>query len=275
MVNRPSFCDQLERSWQERSSLVCVGLDPLPDRLPDPVARDRRGVLDFCTAIVDAVADVVCAFKPQVAHFAAIGAESGLADLIDHIHRRHPGVPVILDAKRGDIGSTARRYAVEAFERYDADAVTANPYLGPESLRPFLDWPGRGVVVLCRTSNPDSAWLQDYPAGDPVYLRVARAAAEWNSDGNVMLVTGATYPDELARIRAAVGDMGLLVPGIGAQGGDLEATLGAGLRADGRGLVVATSRAVLYASPGADFAAAARAAAVELRDAINAARRPS
>jgi orotidine-5'-phosphate decarboxylase len=272
-MDRPSFAVQLDRAWEERDSLVCVGLDPLPERLPAGLTRDRRGVRDFCAAIVDAVADVVCAFKPQAAHFAALGAEDELAELIALIHHRHPGVPVILDAKRGDIGSTAERYADEAFCRYDADAVTVNPYLGPDSLGPFLARPGRGVVVLCRTSNPDGGWLQDHPADDPLYLRVARAAVGWNRDGNVMLVTGATYPEQLARIRSEVGDMPLLVPGIGAQGGDLEATLAAGLRADGRGLVISTSRAVLYASAGADFATAARTAAVALRDAVNAARR--
>lgn len=227
------------------------------------------GVLSFCCAIVDAVADVVCAFKPQIAHFAALGAESELAALIAYIHERHPRVPVILDAKRGDMGATAERYAIEAFDRYHADAVTVNPYLGPESLRPFLRRADRGVVVLCRTSNPESAWLQDFPASDPVYLRVARAAVDWNTAGNVLLVAGATYPDELRRIRSVVGDMTLLVPGVGAQGGAVPDVVAAGRNRHGSGLIINASRSVLYASAANDFAEAARTAATSLRDEIN------
>jgi len=238
-----------------------------------PAHFTDRGVLAFCCGIVDAVADVVCAFKPQIAHFAALGAESELAALIAYIHEHHPAVPVILDAKRSDMGATAERYAIEAFDRYRADAVTVNPYLGPESLQPFLRRTDRGVIVLCRTSNPESAWLQDFPVGDPVYLRVARAAVDWNAAGNVMLVAGATYPDELRRIRAVVGDMTLLVPGVGAQGGEVRAVLTAGLDSRGTGLVINASRSVLYAfrANGVpnDFAKAARIAAIALRDEIN------
>ncbi len=234
---------------------------------------DAKGILRFCCEVADAVADLVCAFKPQIAHFAARGAEDALAALIEHIHVHHPGVPVILDAKRGDMGATAEHYAIEAFDRYQADAVTVNPYLGPESLRPFLRRIDRGTVVLCRTSNPESAWLQDYPAGDPVFLRVARAAAEWNEHGNVLLVAGATYPDELRRIREVVGEMTLLVPGVGAQGGDVAAVVAAGANSAGSGLVINASRSVLFASRGSDFQAAARREAASLRDQINAARR--
>ncbi len=269
---RAAFADQLRNAEAKCDSLLCVGLDPLPDAMPTGF-DGAAGALEFCSAIVDAVADRVCAFKPQIAHFAALGAEGELATLIDYIHTRHPDIPVILDAKRGDMGATAERYAIEAFDRYRADAVTVNPYLGPESLRPFLKRADRGVVVLCRTSNPESAWLQDYPAADPVYLRVARAAASWNVAGNVMLVAGATYPDELRRIRSAVVDMTLLVPGVGSQGGDVAAVVHAGLNSRGSGLVINASRSVLYASKGSDFAQAARAAAVELRDEINELRR--
>jgi orotidine-5'-phosphate decarboxylase len=230
---------------------------------------DSGGVLAFCCGIVDAVADIVCAFKPQIAHFAALGAEAELAAVIAYVHEHHPGVPVILDAKRSDMGATAERYAIEAFDRYQADAVTVNPYLGPESLRPFLRRTDRGVIVLCRTSNPESAWLQDFPVSDPVYLRVARAAVDWNTAGNVMLVAGATYPDELRRIRAVVGDMTLLVPGVGAQGGDVPALVAAGINRRGAGLVINASRSVLYASRANDFAEAARTAAIALRDEIN------
>jgi orotidine-5'-phosphate decarboxylase len=269
---RPPFVAQLQAAQAAQNSLLCVGLDPLPDAMPAAFGGPA-GILEFCCAIADAVADRVCAFKPQIAHFAALGAEAALASLIEHIHARHPTVPVILDAKRGDMGATAERYAAEAFDRYRADAVTVNPYLGPESLRPFLRRTDRGTVVLCRTSNPESAWLQDYPADDPLFLRVARAAAQWNEHGNVLLVAGATYPEELRRIRDVVGDMTLLVPGVGAQGGDVAAVVEAGATHAGGGLVINASRSVLYASKDEDFAEAARREATSLRDQINSARR--
>jgi orotidine-5'-phosphate decarboxylase len=240
--------------------------------MPTRYRDDPDGVLEFCCSIADAVADQVCAFKPQAAHFGALGAESQLQRLIAHLKRRHPDIPVILDAKRGDIGSTAERYAVEAYDRYGADAVTVNPLLGPESVQPYLARQDRGVVVLCRTSNADSGWLQDAPADDPLYLKVARAALDWNNNGNVMLVAGATYPEQLAAIRALVGDLPLLVPGVGSQGGDVRAVLEAGLTNAGTGLAINVSRAVLYASPGDDFAEAAAAKATLLREEINATR---
>jgi orotidine-5'-phosphate decarboxylase len=225
-------------------------------------------LFDFCAAVVDATADLVCAFKPQIAYFAARGAEVELARLIRYVHERYPDVPVILDAKRGDIGDTARLYSLEAFERYDADAVTVNPYLGKESIEPYRAYRDRGVIVLCRTSNPDSGWLQDYPTGEPVFLRVAEAAAEWNQHGNLLLVAGATYAEDLRRIRAVAGDLPLLVPGIGAQGGDLAAVVEAGLDSRGHGLIINASRSVLYAGSGNAFAEAARAEAMALRDEI-------
>jgi len=254
--------------------MLCVGLDPDFERLPATyLAREKSqgdGVLTFCCDIADATADLVCAFKPQIAYFAALGKEDQLRRLIDYLHEKHPGVAVILDAKRGDIGSTARLYAVEAFERYAADAVTVNPYLGSESVQPYLEYQDRGVIVLCRTSNADSAWLQNYPEDEPVYLRVARAAVQWNSAGNVMLVAGATYPEELARIREVVGDMPLLVPGVGAQGGDLAAVVQNGADSTGHGLVINASRSVLYAGEaGGNLAANAHEAAAELRDEIS------
>ena len=273
VTDRPPFIEQIQQGWADRHSLLCVGLDPDLTRIPEAYTDGANRIADsisaFCRDIVDATADLVCAFKPQIAYFAALGLESELAELISYIHRQHPGIPVILDAKRGDIGATAALYAREAFQRFDADAVTVNPYLGEESIKPFLAFEGRGVIVLCRTSNPDSAWLQQYPdAESPVYLRVARAAAEWNEAGNVMLVAGATYPEELGRIRESVGDMPLLVPGIGAQGGDLEAVLKVGADADGRGLVINASRAVLYADA-EDPGAGARSAAESLRAEIS------
>lgn len=265
---RPSFAEQLRTCEQNHNSLVCVGLDPLPDSMPSGF-EGSEGVYTFCRSIVDSVADLVCAFKPQIAHFAALGAERELAALIEYIHRHHPAVPVILDAKRGDVGATAERYAIELFDRYQADAATVNPYLGPESLRPYLKRTDRGVFILCRTSNPENAWLQDFPSNDPVYLRVARAAAEWNESGNVMLVVGATYPADLGRVRSIIGDMTVLVPGVGSQGGDVAAAVKAGLNSRRSGLIVNASRSVLYASKGPDFAEAARSTARALRDQIN------
>jgi orotidine-5'-phosphate decarboxylase len=265
---RAPFAEQLKTSEQNNTSLVCVGLDPLPDLMPSSF-DGAEGAFEFCRRIVDATADLVSTFKPQAAHFGALGAERELKALIDYIHDRHPRVPVILDAKRGDVGATAERYAIEVFDRYGADAVTVNPYLGPESLRPFLKRADRGVFILCRTSNPENAWLQNHPESDPVFLKVARAAAEWNVTGNVMLVVGATYPGELRLVRDVVGDMSLLVPGIGTQGGDVDAAVKAGINSHASGLVVNASRSVLYASRGADFERAARDAVMSLRNDIN------
>jgi len=271
-----SFIGQLQRSWRTNGSLVCVGLDPEPSRIPSALRDSPDALFAFCRAIVDATADLVCCFKPQIAHFAAQRAEGALERLIAHIHERHPGVPVILDAKRGDIGSTAQYYAAEAFDRYGADAVTANPYLGRDSVQPYLDRADRGVVVLCRTSNPGARDLQDLVvadgggAGVPLYQRVAAMVArEWNGNGNCALVVGATYPRELAEVRAIVGDMPLLVPGVGAQGGDVAAVVHNGKNSAGAGLIISSSRAILYASSGDDFAAAARRATETLRADIN------
>ena len=276
------FIGQLQDAWTRNASLLCVGLDPEPPRYPRALQAAPDRVFEFCRAIVDATADLVCCFKPQIAHFAAQRAELALERLIAHIHERHPGIPVILDAKRGDIGSTAQFYAVEAFDRYGADAVTANPYLGRDSVQPFLDRGDRGVILLCRTSNPGARDLQDLLVPDgaggsrPLYRHVAEIVArEWNANGNCALVVGATYPRELAEVRALVGEMPLLVPGVGAQGGDVEGVLRNGASVDGSGLIISSSRAILYADSGDDFAAAARRAAAALRDQINAARRRS
>jgi len=232
-------------------------------------------MVDFCCRIVDATAPYVCAFKPQIAYFAAAGAEAALERIITYVHDNHPLLPVILDAKRGDVGSTARQYAREAFERYDADAVTVNPLLGPESVEPFLEYPERGVILLCRTSNPGSDWLQLQPAEDPLYLRVAQAALDWNRNDNLMLVAGATQPAELARIRERVGDMPLLVPGVGAQGGDLQAVLARGCDSRGQGLVINSARGVIFAGEGTpdydqSFDRAAGEAAAALQRAVSA-----
>ena len=189
--------------------------------------------------------------------------------MIEYVHDTYPEIPVILDAKRGDIGSTAELYAKEAFVRYNADAVTVNPFLGKESIQPFLEYFDRGTVILCRTSNPDSDWLQDSSESEPAYLKIARAASEWRKTSDVLLVAGATYPDEISAIRKVAPGVTLLIPGVGTQGGDLEKAMKAGLEAGG-GLIINASRSILYASSGEDFAIAARVAAMELRDSINA-----
>jgi len=271
------FVERLQQSWQRSNSLLCVGLDPEPGRIPAPLQGHADAVFEFCRAIVDATADLVCCFKPQIAHFAAQGAEDALQRLIAHIHRQHPGVLVILDAKRGDIGSTAQHYATEAFERYAADAVTLNPYLGKDSLQPFLARADKGAIILCHTSNPGAADLQELAVADetggskPLYVHIAeRIALDWNANRNCALVIGATYPQQLAQVRRAVGDeMPLLVPGVGAQGGDVAAVVHNGKNSSGTGLIVSTSRAVLYAAADERFAESARAAAAALRDQIN------
>ena len=266
-----TFIEALRKRWTDANTLVCVGLDPEPARFPAHLRDDPDAVFSFCQAIVDATADLACAFKPQIAHFAALGAEYALQRIVAHVHQSHPGVPVILDSKRGDIGSTAQHYVTEAFERYAADAVTVNPYLGRDSVQPFLDRADKGVVVLCRTSNPGAGDLQDLEVdGKPLYQHVAaKVANEWNAHGNCLLVVGATWPQQLAQVRAIVGDVPFLVPGVGAQGGDVAAMVANGRTADGTGLVVSSSRAILYAGNDADFADAARAAAKDLRDEIN------
>ena len=260
---------QLRSAWATSGSMLCVGLDPDPARLP---AAAHGSIVDFCTAIVDATADTVCAFKPQIAYFAAAGAEVELERVCAYIRDRYPHVLLLLDAKRGDIGPTAQQYAVEAFDRYGAHAVTVNPYLGTDSVEPFLRHPNGGVFVLCRTSNPGSGDFQSLSVdGEPLYQHVARRVAlEWSEIGECGLVVGATYPDELRQVRAIVGDLPLLVPGVGAQGGDVDATVAAGLDSTCYGMVINSSRAVLYASSGDDFAAAARSEAIATRDAIRA-----
>jgi orotidine-5'-phosphate decarboxylase len=269
------FTQQLAHAWETNDSLVCVGLDPEIERFPAHMRGAASPIFQFNRAIVDATHDLVCAYKPQFAHYAAYEAEDQLERTIEYIHRTYPGLPVILDAKRGDIGNTAERYAIEAFERYAADAVTVNPYLGGDSLEPFLRHADKGVLVLCRTSNPGAGELQDLVVGHrPLYQVVAELAARrWNSRGNCLLVVGATYPRELAEVRELVGEMPLLVPGVGAQGGDVAQAVQSGQTRSGAGLIVSSSRAILYASDDADFARAARAATEKLRSQINSARR--
>ena len=265
----PKFSERLDRAHAANDSLVCVGLDPDLARLPDDLRGDPQPLLAFNRRIVDATYELCAAYKPQIAFYSALGKEAELAASIRYIRERAPAALVILDAKRGDIGNTAEAYAREAFERYDADAVTVNPYMGEDAVLPFLARPDRGAIILCRTSNSGGHDFQDLSSeGVPLYRKVAeRAATRWNRHANLMLVVGATRPQEMAELRRAHPELSFLVPGIGAQGGDLEGILSAGLDAAGKGLLVSSSRAVIYAGGGSS--AAIRAAARELHTAIN------
>ena len=277
--SRPTFVDQLSAAAQRHQSMLCVGLDPDPARFPGHLKGDASKIYDFCAAIVDSVADLVVAFKPQIAYFHAHRAETQLEALIAHMHRTAPGVPVILDAKRGDIGSTAEQYAIEAFERYGADAVTLSPFMGFDSVAPYLKRHGKGAFLLCRTSNPGGDDFQNQRLagidGQPLlYEHIARLAqGPWNLNGQLGLVVGATYPAEIERVRALAPTLPLLIPGVGAQGGDAAATVRAGHRTGGP-IIVNSSRAILYASSGDDFAAAARREALKTRAMLQTARLP-
>lgn len=277
------FIDQLHAAERLNDSLMCVGLDPDPAKFPPPWRGDASRIFDFCAAIVEATRDLVIAYKPQIAYFAAHRAEDQLERLMAHLRAVAPQVPVILDAKRGDIGATAEQYAREAFERYGADAVTLSPFMGFDSIEPYLRYADKGAILLCRTSNPGGSDLQNQRLaeveGQPrLYEHLARLAqGPWNTNGQLGLVVGATFPAEIARVRELAPTVPLLIPGVGAQGGDATATVKAGYREQaGRitGLVVVNvGRSVLYASSGPDFAAAARRAAMATRDELNAARR--
>ena len=277
-----NFIDLLRAAERENASLLCVGLDPDPARFPAHLRGDASRIFDFCAAVVDATADLVIAFKPQIAYFAAHRAEAQLERLMAHMRRTAPRVPVILDAKRGDIGSTAEQYAIEAFERYGADAVTLSPFMGFDSVQPYLKYHGKGAFLLCRTSNPggddlQSQRLSSVPGEPLLYEHVARLAqGPWNLNGQLGLVVGATYPAEIERVRAVAPTLPLLIPGVGAQGGDAVATVRAGWRAlNGETvspIVVNSSRAILYASSADDFAQAARREALRTRDMLEVAK---
>ena len=272
-----TFLEMLRAAERQNDSMLCVGLDPDPARFPGALKGDASKIYDFCAAIVEATADLVIAWKPQIAYFAAHRAELQLEKLVAHMRQVSPGVPVILDAKRGDIGSTAEQYAIEAFERYDADAVTLSPFMGWDSVEPYLKYQGKGAFLLCRTSNPGGDDLQaqrlaSLPGEPLLYEHVARLAqGPWNLNGQLGLVVGATYPAEIERVRAVAPTLPLLIPGVGAQGGDAVATVKAGWRPDAP-IIVNSSRAVLYASQGADYAAAARRVAQQTREQLQAAR---
>ncbi len=273
-----TFLDKLCQAQETNRSWLCVGLDPAPDRLPPPPPATDP-LLHFARAIIEATADLVCAYKPNLAFWLAEGAE-GLRQLALTIAAIPDPIPVILDAKFNDIGHTAAAYARAAFETLSADGVTANPYLGLDGLRPFLTSADHGLFLLARTSNPSAPDLQDRPVeGRPLYQVVAHLATAWNAEtpGACGLVVGATYPDELRSLRQTAPDLPFLIPGIGAQGGSLEAAVAygptrsptQGERGREIGPVINVSRAILYASDGADFATAARDASLTLRERIN------
>ena len=275
-----TFLDMLDTAERRNNSMLCVGLDPDPARFPGKLKGDASKIYDFCAAIVDATADLVSAFKPQIAYFAAHRAEDQLERLIVHMRRAAPQVPVILDAKRGDIGSTAAQYAIEAFERYGADAVTLSPFMGFDSIAPYLNYHGKGAFLLCRTSNPGGDDLQNQRlasvAGQPLLYEHIAALAQgpWNLNGQLGLVVGATYPNEIERVRAVAPALPLLIPGVGAQGGDALATVRAGWR-PGAPIIVNSSRAILYASSDSGFSDAARREALKTREMLQAARTAS
>ncbi len=268
-----TFLQKLESRWNATQSLVCVGLDPDRGRMPEHLSKDADLIFSFNKTIIDATADLVCAYKPQFAYYAGQNALGSLRKTLTYLRQSYPEIPVILDSKRGDIGPTAVMYAREAYDHYKADAVTVNPYMGGDTLKPFLDDPDKGVFILCRTSNPGSGDLQDLRVqgdGRRVFEILAeRVARDWNGNGNAGLVAGATYPEDLGSIRRIAGDLPMLVPGVGAQGGDVEAVLANGLDSRGEGLVINSSRGVLYASRGTDFADRARDAVLFLRNQIN------
>ena len=277
-----TFIDMLHQAERQHQSMLCVGLDPDPAKFPAHWRGDASKIYDFCAAIIDATADQCIAFKPQIAYFAAHGAEAQLERLMAYLRAQAPQVPVILDAKRGDIGSTAEQYAKEAFERYGADAVTLSPFMGRDSVQPYLRYSGKGAFLLCRTSNPGGDDFQNQPLaalpGQPrLYEHIAEIAqTTWNDNGQLGLVVGATYPQELARVRALAPTVPLLIPGVGAQGGDATATVRAAWRGSATQttgpIVVNASRSVLYADSGAQFAQAARQEAMALRESLQAAR---
>ncbi len=266
-----NFWEKLDAAARRNRSLVCAGLDPAFSKLPECVKGAGKPFFEFNRQIVDATCDWVCCYKPQAAFYAGDGREDELKMTIDYIHERAPEVPVILDVKRGDIGSTAAEYAREAFEQYHADAVTVNPYMGIDAVKPFLDYGEKGVIILCRTSNPSSRDLQDLESnGRPLYEHVAMLVRDkWNYNHNAGLVVGATYPDELQKLRQLCPELPFLVPGVGAQGGDVEKVVKFGCFPNGNGVVINSSRGIIFAGKGEDFAAAAGAAAEKLRDQIN------
>ena len=268
-----NFRELLERQW-EKGNFLCVGLDSDFEKIPEVARKEgvRETIVSFNRAIIDATKEYVCAYKPNAAFYEVHGDDGweALRETIQYIRDEAPEVPVILDAKRGDISNTNEAYARSAFDHLRADAVTVHPYFGSEALAPFFERKEKGVIVLCRSSNSGAGEVQDLQVGtEALYKVVARlASGSWNGSGNCSVMVGATYPAELAEVRAIVGDMPILIPGIGTQNGDLEKTVLAGKDSRGRGMIISVSRALTFVSKGSDFAQAAGRKAEELNSAI-------
>jgi orotidine-5'-phosphate decarboxylase len=268
-----NFFEKLSRSQTENKSLVCVGLDTDPAKIPQFLLSEQNPIFTFNKAIIDATFDLVSAYKPQVAFYAAEnlrGLES-LIKTVAYIHEKYPTIPVILDAKRGDIGNTAEKYAQEVFDVIGVDAATVNPYLGFDSIEPFLQRKDKGIIILCRTSNPGAADFQDLKVDNkPLYQIVAQKIVSWHEQyGNCLMVVGATWPEQLKEVRQIAPNITFLVPGIGAQGGDVEKTVRAGLDKNGAGMIINSARGIIYASSGENFTQTARQETLKLREEIN------
>lgn len=270
-----NFGKKLENIIKKNNSLLSIGLDPELEKIPAHLKKYKDPIFSFNKQIIDATHDLVCAYKPQIAHYAARGVKGigSLLKTINYLQHAYPKIPIILDAKRADIGSTSNQYVKEAFDVFNADAVTVNPYFGLDSLKPFLERKDKGIIILCKTSNKSSGDFQDIKVSSykiPLYLYVAKKVAQWNKKyGNCMLVVGATWPEELRKIREIAPNMFFLVPGIGTQGGDLKNTLKNGLRKDKSGLIIHSGRSIIYASSKPNFANAARKEALKLKENIN------
>lgn len=262
------FISKLQKKWNE-NKFVCIGLDPVLNKLPNVV---NGNFFEFNKALIDATNDLVLAYKPNSAFYEAEGAKGilQLKQTVDYVSENFPDIPIILDAKRGDIGSTNEGYVKFAFEYLNADAITVHPYLGKEAIQPFLDMKDKGIIILCKTSNPGAGEFQDLEFQEkPLYQMVAeKAISEWNDNGNICFVVGGTYPEEFKIVRKIVGDTPLLIPGIGAQGGDLENTIKNGKNSRNQGVIISSSRGIIFASDGPDFAKAARAETERLHNEI-------
>ncbi|MBW0454262.1 MAG: orotidine-5'-phosphate decarboxylase [Candidatus Kinetoplastibacterium crithidii] len=268
-----NFIEKIEKSWEESNSLLQIGLDPNPKNFPYELKNKKNSILKFCIEIVEATAQYTCSFKPQIAYFSALRAEEQLEELCSYIKDKYPLLPIILDAKRGDIGTTAEQYAIEAFERYKADAVTINPFLGLDSILPYMEWKDRGIIILCKTSNPSGSDLQflELKNGMMLYEYIAEIVSKkWNTNNQFGLVVGATYPRELSIVRKIVGErMPILIPGIGFQGGDIQNTVLSGVNKTNRGIMINSSRSILYSSKDDNWRKAASESAKSLKNLIN------
>lgn len=271
------FIKKFEDSCNRNNSLLQVGLDPDPKRFPKELAGNKKSILEFCKGIIDSTAEYISSVKMQIAYFSASRAEDELEEVCQYIRSNYPYLPIILDSKRGDIGDTSIKYAIEAFERYKADALTVSPFMGLDSIEPYLEWHDCGVLVLCRTSNPGGSDFQSLKMinGTPLYLHIAQVVSkEWNTNSQFGLVAGATFTKELAMIRKTIGeDMPILIPGIGAQGGDVYSTVMSGTNGKCSGAMISSSRAIIYASNDDNWREASSIVAKKFRDDINLSRK--